>query len=66
MSNKDFREMTDAELRDELAVWERHVETAPGWSSAYFAATQLRAVVTIGNERGLGFTNKYPIRIGVS
>lgn len=64
MTDKPFGIMTDDELRNELAKWEQSVETAPGWSSAYFAACQLKAVVREGIQRGLPFRNKYPIRVG--
>ncbi len=64
MADKPFHEMTDDELRGALADWEKHVETATGWASAYFAASQIRAIVSIGNVRGIGMTNRFPIRIG--
>jgi hypothetical protein len=64
MAEKPFREMTDDELREELRAWESRVDGASGWASAYFAARQLEAVVRIGNERGLGFENRFPIKIG--
>jgi hypothetical protein len=59
---KPYHEMSDDELRTELARWESYVDGASGWSSAYFAAKQLETIVRIGNERGLGFVNRFSIR----
>jgi hypothetical protein len=64
MADKPFREMTDDELREEFQTWEKNVDEASGWSSAYFAAKQLESIVRIGNERGLGFENRFQIRRG--
>lgn len=61
MSDKPFREMTDAELTDALRTWERHIKTAAGWASAHFAAKQVGNIVTEGKRRGLPFRNEYPI-----
>lgn len=64
MSEKNYHEMDDVELRQALNSWERHVEHAGGWASAYFAAKQVEAIVAHGNRRGLGMVNKYPIKVG--
>lgn len=62
--DKPYHEMADDELRTELMIWEKHVERAGGWASAYFAACQVKAIVATGNRRGLGMVNKYPIKTG--
>lgn len=54
--------MTDDELRAELLVSEKRVEDAAGWASAFESAKMLKIVVREGNNRGLGFVNKYPAR----
>ena len=64
VSEKDYHEMDDVELRQALNSWERHVENAAGWPSAYFAAKQVAAIVEIGNQRGLGMVNNHPIKVG--
>lgn len=64
MADKPFQEMTDDELRQEQTTWEKYVETAAGWSSAYFAAKTLKSVCAEGNRRGLNFENKFPITVG--
>lgn len=56
--------MTDAELREQLPLWEAKVREAPGWASAHFAAKQVAAIVAHGNRRGLGMVNNYPIKVG--
>jgi hypothetical protein len=62
MAEKPYYLMDDTELRAALSTWERNVETATGWASAYFAACQLRTIVETGNKRGLAFENRFPIR----
>jgi hypothetical protein len=62
--DKPYSAMTDDELRAELTKWEKRVENAGGWPSAYFAAQQVKQIVELGNQRGLGFVNRYPIEVG--
>ena|SRR6267154_2781315 len=57
-------QMTDDELRAELATCEQRVEQAAGWPSAFESAKMLKKVVAEGNRRGLGFVNKFPIQKG--
>lgn len=64
MPDKSYHEMTNSELLEQHGIWAKHVADAAGWASAYFAAKQLGAVVSIGNHRGMGLTNPYPIIIG--
>lgn len=64
MGDKTYRKMDDDELRRELLLWEKNVETAPGWPSAYFAAKQVEQIVSEGNRRGLGMVNNFPIQRG--
>jgi hypothetical protein len=61
---KPYREMSDDELRLELTKWEHSVENASGWTSAHFAAQQVKAIVGEGNRRGLGFVNNHTIMVG--
>lgn len=64
MPDKPYFTMGDDELRDALAEWEQHVESAGGWASAHFAAQQVAIIVREGNSRGLGFINNHPIKVG--
>lgn len=64
MTQKEYRAMTDVELIDALSVWEAHVENATGWASAYFAATQVKAIVSEGSRRGITLINRYPVVVG--
>ena len=63
MADKPYYEMSDAELHAELVKWETNVDEAGGWSSAYFAAKQVEAIVATGNRRGLGMVNRHPIKV---
>ena len=56
--------MTDVELREEIRAWEGRVENAGCFSSAYFAAQQLRNAIAAANRRGLNVINKHPIKVG--
>ena len=58
-----YRDMTDDELRAALLEWSERVATAPGWSSAYSHATQVKSIVDEGNRRGLDLVNPHPITI---
>lgn len=64
LSNKPYPEMTDAELAEQHKAWAQAVETAGGWASAYFAATQLAAICTEGHKRGSEMINPFPIKRG--
>jgi hypothetical protein len=61
MPDKPFHEMTDDELHNNLKFWEERTDKATGWSSAYFAAKQVKQIVDTANQRGLGFINRFPI-----
>lgn len=41
-SNKPFREMSDAELREQWALWDAEVRNAPGWGAAVATADSFR------------------------
>lgn len=60
---KQYGEMKDDELRDAMAEWGQRVDEASGWSSAYFAAKQCKAIGDIAERRGLDIENKWPIRV---
>lgn len=64
MADAPFETMSNEDLAAEKAKWERCVEDAPGWSSAYFAAKCLKRVIAEGNSRGLDWANRFPIKIG--
>lgn len=64
MSEKPYREMTDAELAQAGLKWAVRVEQASGWAGAYFSAKQLESICAQANYRGLGFVNPYPIKRG--
>lgn len=57
--NKQWHEMSDAQLIASHKYWTEEVMTAPGWSSAYFAAMQLEGCQRESDKRGLGLRNKY-------
>jgi hypothetical protein len=62
--NKVYREHSDDELKEILIEWTKRCETAPGWSSAYFSATQIETVCREAKRRGLrGFENRHPITL---
>lgn len=56
-----YDSMNDEELRLAHAEWCNRAAASPGWSSAKFASTQIEEITRIGNSRGLGMTNPYPI-----
>lgn len=61
--NKPWKDMTLPELIINFYYWRDRVETAPGWSSAYEAAKNLK--VTCYYLNGFGRTiNPFPIRKG--
>lgn len=62
--DKDYATMDEAELRGSLDYWAAHCASAPGWSSAYFAATQLKHICSFAAARGIELINPYPIKYG--
>lgn len=64
MADKPYYEMTDDELADALRTWEGHVETAGGWSSAYFAARQCEGIERVAISRGLPLRTKHHVKAG--
>jgi hypothetical protein len=64
VAEKQYTDMTDDELRAALSEWEDRILKAAGWSSAYFAATQVEEIVRLGQARGLPFVNRFPIEKG--
>lgn len=60
-SNRPYVEMTDSELASELREWESLVESAAGWSSAYFAARQCEAIERTAQFRGFPLTTKHHV-----
>jgi hypothetical protein len=55
------RRLTNAELMDQIALWEKQVEMCSGFVSAKEAALQLKWYVVEAQQRGLPTANKYPI-----
>ena len=53
--------MTNIEL--EIQEWEARVAKAAGWSSAYFAASELERLVKEAKRQGIEAVNKYPIAV---
>lgn len=62
--NKPYANMTDPELRLAHAYWSDQCKSAPGWSSAYFNATQVRDATAESDRRGLGLVNEHKIKLG--
>lgn len=59
--SKNFRDMTDDELRAEWAHWNDKVESATGWGAAYAQAFKWRrAIEGILRERGATLTHRDP------
>lgn len=62
--NLPFGEQTDEQLAASRDHWERCVEDAAGWASAYAAAKFLAATCQEAERRGLPFINKHQIKVG--
>lgn len=62
--NKPYDKMSIDELHGSVAFWTEAVNNASGWSSAYFAAKELKAAIAWLARRGITMKNPYPIMRG--
>ena len=63
MANTPYSEITDVELFIAMREWGDHVDSATGWSSAYMAATECRAIEVEAHKRGLEIVNNWKIQV---
>lgn len=64
MSEKHYQEMTDGELTLAMEEWGKRVDSAAGWTSAYFAAKQCASIEREAKVRRISIENRWPIRRG--
>lgn len=65
MTDKQYKDMTESELRIALNEWEDRVDKAGGWASANFAMNECEAIIKEYNCRGMaGITTLFERRSG--